>query len=127
FLGFQSDVVPLMHTCDLIAHTSTAPEPFGRVIIEGMLCQKPVVAAAAGGVVELIENGKTGWLFSPESSQQLAEVICHIKNHPDKVKKVAELAKIKAMQNFKLDSINQQISQILSEAYSKQQARGNRQ
>ena len=47
FLGFRSDIPQLMSLCDLIAHTSTAPEPFGRVIVEGMLCGKPVVAAAA--------------------------------------------------------------------------------
>ena len=39
FLGFRSDIVPLMHACDVVAHTSTAPEPFGRVIAEAMLCR----------------------------------------------------------------------------------------
>ena len=115
FLGFQSNIVPLMHACDLIAHTSTAPEPFGRVIIEAMLCRRPVVAAAAGGVVELIENGKTGWLFSPGNSQQLAEVICNIKKQTSDVKRITDLSKIKASQNFRLDLINQQISQLLSQ------------
>jgi len=51
-----------MTACDLVAHTSTVPEPFGRVIVEAMLCERPVVAAGAGGVVELVEPGKTGWL-----------------------------------------------------------------
>ncbi|PSN20046.1 glycosyltransferase family 1 protein, partial [filamentous cyanobacterium CCP5] len=45
FLGFRSDIPELMTACDLEVHTSTAPEPFGRVIVEGMLCQRPVVAA----------------------------------------------------------------------------------
>ena len=60
FLGFRADVCELMSACDLIAHTSTSPEPFGRVIVEAMLCQRPVVATAAGGVVELIESGLRG-------------------------------------------------------------------
>jgi glycosyltransferase involved in cell wall biosynthesis len=33
-----------------------ALEPFGRVIVEAMLSEKPVIAAAAGGAVELIEH-----------------------------------------------------------------------
>ncbi|NES25294.1 MAG: glycosyltransferase, partial [Symploca sp. SIO3E6] len=75
FLGFRSDIVSLMSVCDLIAHTSTAAEPFGRVIIEAMLCGKPVVAAQAGGAMELVETGKTGWLVTPNNPQQLAEII----------------------------------------------------
>lgn len=34
FLGFRSDIPQLMAACDLVAHTSTAPEPFGRVIVK---------------------------------------------------------------------------------------------
>ena len=115
FLGFQSDVVPLMHTCDLITHTSIAPEPFGRVIVEAMLCGRPVVAAAAGGVVELIEDGKTGWLFSLGNSQQLAEIIVNIKQKPEKAQKIADNSKSKAIQNFRLELINQQILRLLSQ------------
>ena len=48
FLGFRSDIPQLMSMCDLVVHTSTAPEPFGRVIVEAMLCGKPIIAAAAG-------------------------------------------------------------------------------
>jgi glycosyltransferase involved in cell wall biosynthesis len=63
FLGFQSDVANLMGACDVVAHTSTAPEPFGRVIVEAMLCEKPVIAAAAGGAAELITHGETGLVY----------------------------------------------------------------
>lgn len=55
FLGFRLDIMPLMTACDLITHTSTAPEPFGRVIIEAMSCGRLVVAAQDGGAVELVE------------------------------------------------------------------------
>jgi glycosyltransferase involved in cell wall biosynthesis len=119
FLGFQPDVVPLMHSCDLITHTSTTPEPFGRVIVEAMLCGRPVVGAASGGVLELIEDGKTGWLVAAGNSLQLAEVICAIKNQPEKAKTIADHSKIQASKNFRLDSINRQISQLLSQALSR--------
>jgi len=45
-----------MAACNLIAHTSIAPEPLGRVIVEAMLSEKPVVAAGAEGVVEIVQN-----------------------------------------------------------------------
>ncbi|MFM9158005.1 MAG: glycosyltransferase, partial [Dolichospermum sp.] len=75
FLGFRSDIPQLMTMCDLITHSSTAPEPFGRVIIEAMLCGKPVVAAEAGGVIELVENGINGFLVTPGKPEELAGVI----------------------------------------------------
>jgi glycosyltransferase involved in cell wall biosynthesis len=42
-----------------------APEPFGRVVAEAMLAGRPVVASAAGGVMEIVQDGKTGFLFEP--------------------------------------------------------------
>ncbi|MGK7902421.1 MAG: glycosyltransferase family 4 protein [Hormoscilla sp.] len=113
FLGFREDVVPLMAACDLVAHTSTAPEPFGRVIIEAMLCGRPVVAAAAGGVVELIEQDKTGWLVPPGNSQDLADAIGFCRQHPEKAMTIARQARMQASQSFHLSAINQQIDGLL--------------
>jgi glycosyltransferase involved in cell wall biosynthesis len=114
FLGFRSDIVPLMKACDLIAHTSTVPEPFGRVIVEAMLCERPIVAAAAGGVIELIEAEKTGWLFSPNNSQQLAQIITTCRNQPERAATMAHQARIQASQRFNLNTVNQQIAQLLN-------------
>lgn len=119
FLGFRSDIVPLMKACDLIAHTSTSPEPFGRVIVEAMLCGRPIVASAAGGVVELVETDKTGWLFSPGNSQQLAQIITTCRNQPEYTAAIADQAQIQANQRFELTAINQQISQLLYQVLEK--------
>src|SRR6478672_548661 len=113
FLGFRADVIPLMQACDLVAHTSTAPEPFGRVIVEAMLCGRPVVAAAAGGAVELIEVGKTGLLSSPGNSQELAQIIINCQNQPERSAAIAHQAQIQASHRFELASINEQISQLI--------------
>ncbi|NER20262.1 MAG: glycosyltransferase family 4 protein [Symploca sp. SIO1C2] len=118
FLGFRSDIVSLMTACDLIAHTSTAPEPFGRVIVEAMLCGKPVVAAEAGGAIELVETGKTGWLVTPGNPQQLAEVITTCRQQPEYVATIAKESQRQASQRFNLTNINQQINQLLGNLYS---------
>ncbi len=113
FLGFRSDVVPLMSACDLVAHTSTAPEPFGRVVVEAMLCGRPVVAAEAGGVVELVEHGRTGLLVPPGKPDLLAEAIAKCHNQPRLAATIARQARDTASQRFHLNTINQQISQLL--------------
>lgn len=119
FLGFRSDIVQLMSACDLVAHTSTAPEPFGRVIVEAMLCGRPVVAAEAGGAIELVEPGVTGWLVPPGEPQQLAAVIASCRNQPEHTATIAHRAQSQASQRFDLTTINQQIAQLLCRAVKK--------
>ena len=119
FLGFRSDVPQLMAACDLVAHTSTAPEPFGRVIVEAMLCGTPVVAAAAGGAMELVEPGKTGWLVPPGNPEKLATVIHQCDQQPEQAQKLARQAKLQASQKFELSMINQQIAQSLHQVVNR--------
>ena len=58
--GFRPDIPALMQLCDVVVHTSIAPEPFGRVIVEAMLAGRPVIASAAGGAKEIVEDGRSG-------------------------------------------------------------------
>lgn len=118
FLGFRSDIASLMAVCDLVAHTSTDPEPFGRVIVEAMLCGTPIVAAAAGGVLELIEPGKTGWLSPPGDVVKLAEIIQQCQNQPEQTISIAHQAHQSASQRFNLETTNQQIAQLLQQVIS---------
>jgi len=50
-------------------------EPFGRTIVEGMARGKIVVATNAGGASELVDDGKTGFLFERESVEDLAKTL----------------------------------------------------
>ena len=118
FLGFRSDISPLMTLCELVAHTSTAPEPFGRVIVEAMLCGTPIVAAAAGGVVELIEHGKTGWLMPPSDALKLADIIQQCQSQPERAIAISHQAQQSASQRFNLETTNQQIAHLLKQVVS---------
>ncbi|MBD2533942.1 glycosyltransferase family 4 protein [Nostoc flagelliforme FACHB-838] len=114
FLGFRSDIPQLMAACDLVAHTSTSPEPFGRVIVEAMLCGKPVVAAKAGGVMELVEHGHNGFLVTPGKPQELAQVIITCLQETEITATIANNARTTASERFDVAIINQQIAQLLS-------------
>ncbi|MDQ2768067.1 MAG: glycosyltransferase, partial [Gemmatimonadota bacterium] len=65
FLGFRSDVSVLMRAVDVLMHTSVTPEPFGRVIVEGMMAERPVIATAGGGASEIVKPGVTAWQVPP--------------------------------------------------------------
>jgi glycosyltransferase involved in cell wall biosynthesis len=47
-----------------------------------MAMARPVVAARVGQVEEVIEHGRTGWLYTPGDARQLAELIRLIANDP---------------------------------------------
>ncbi|OYD91300.1 glycosyl transferase family 1 [Nostoc sp. 'Peltigera membranacea cyanobiont' 213] len=117
FLGFRSDIPQLMAACNLVAHTSTSPEPFGRVIVEAMLCGKPVVAAKAGGVMELVEQGLNGFLVTPGEPQELAQVIITCLQETEITATIANNAKTTASRRFDVATINQQIAQLLSHRF----------
>ncbi len=119
FLGFRSDVVPLMTLCDLIAHTSTAAEPFGRVIVEAMLCRKPIIAAQEGGALEIVESGVNGWLVQPGDADQLAETIRHCRDHWDKTLMIAQQGQEHAKRRFSLTTTQQKIHQRLDQVIRK--------
>ncbi len=115
FLGFRHDIPLLMAACDLVAHTSTAPEPFGRVIVEAMLSGTPVVAAASGGAVELVEPGINGFLATPGNPQELTKVINTCLSDKQKTAAIAETARNTASQRFNVANIDRQIAQLLQE------------
>jgi glycosyltransferase involved in cell wall biosynthesis len=119
FLGFREDIPQLMAACDVVAHTSTAPEPFGRVIVEAMLCGKPVIAAEAGGAIELVEDGVSGFLVTPGNSAELAEVINTCVAEPGMIATMADRGRAIARQRFDIIKINQQIAHLLSQRFKK--------
>jgi N-acetyl-alpha-D-glucosaminyl L-malate synthase BshA len=62
FLGKQDDVESLLAVADLLLLPS-ADEAFGLAALEGLSCGVPVVATAVGGVPEVVDDGKNGFLL----------------------------------------------------------------
>jgi len=62
FLGKQDDVEALLAVADLTLLPS-ADEAFGLAALEGLSCGTPVIATAVGGVPEVVEDGKSGFLL----------------------------------------------------------------
>ncbi|HEX9990355.1 MAG TPA: glycosyltransferase family 4 protein [Chloroflexia bacterium] len=60
--GLRDDVPAVLNSFDVLAHLPVRPEPFGLVAIEAMSAGKSVVAAAMGGLTEIVRDGETGFL-----------------------------------------------------------------
>jgi glycosyltransferase involved in cell wall biosynthesis len=74
FLG-QIDCIPaFIGKLDVMVHT-TPHEPFGRVFLEGMAGERPIVATASGGAAEIIVDGVTGVLVPQGALDQMAAAL----------------------------------------------------
>lgn len=105
WLGFRQDIPALMKACDAIAHCSTAPEPFGRVIVEAQLAKRPAIATIGGGTNEIIEDGVTGLLIPPNDPQLLAKAIDQILGDRDATQIMVERAYTQAQTKFSIPSV----------------------
>jgi glycosyltransferase involved in cell wall biosynthesis len=70
FLGWV-DPATVYRSIDYVIVPSTWKEPFGRIVIEAYSYGVPVIAAATGGITELVNDGIEGFLFNPGDEQSL--------------------------------------------------------
>jgi glycosyltransferase involved in cell wall biosynthesis len=103
-----------MKAVDVVLHTSTAPEPFGRVIVEGMLARKPVIATRAGGAQEIVAHGETGLLVPPSSPNALARALQTLTADPSHAATLAQHGYEQAARRFSIDAMTEQLDRHLS-------------
>jgi glycosyltransferase involved in cell wall biosynthesis len=86
FLGFRDDALALLavaHVCVLPSHN----EGLGIVALEAQAAGCPLVAAAVGGIPEIVEHGVSGLLFQSGNVEQLSAMLArvlsdsHLRNH----------------------------------------------
>lgn len=77
FTGWSDDVPATMNAFDVVVHASRLPEPFGRVIVEGMAAGKPVVASLAGAGPEIVSED-AGKLVAPGDPDALASALAEL-------------------------------------------------
>lgn len=100
FTGFYPNVPRVMAAADVAVHSATEPEPFGRVIVEGMVAARPVIATNAGGVPEIIDDGVSGLLVPCGDVAAMADAMAYIHDHPAEAQALAEEGRRRAMERF---------------------------
>ena len=115
FLGFRDDIAVLMRAADVVVHTSTLPEPFGRVIVEGMLARRPVIATAAGGVGEILDDGRTGLLVPPGNEAAIAAAVQAMRADPARAAAIAAAGAAHARATFGLAAMVRGVRTVFDE------------
>lgn len=74
-VGEVDDFGAYLEGADVVLVPSDQPEPFGLVAIEAFARGRPVIASAAGGLLDIVTDGADGWLFPPGDAAALVAVL----------------------------------------------------
>ena len=89
-------------------------EGLGQTIIEAFLMEKPVIATNIGGIPELIEDGKTGFLIEAGNHDDLIKKINQVFDQPIVASNMSSKGKETMQENFNWDSIAKKFVLILN-------------
>ncbi|MBZ0155114.1 MAG: glycosyltransferase family 4 protein [Alphaproteobacteria bacterium] len=118
FTGFRDDVPGIVNALDVLLHASIEPEPFGRVLLEGMALSKPIVATAAGGVPEIIVQGETGLLVPMNDPDALANATLYFLSHPDAARKMGERGWRRLIEEFSGARVVREVERVYEEVFA---------
>ena len=99
YQGSQEDLARFYQASDLYIHAAKA-EAFGLVIAEAMACRLAVVATGVGGIPEVVDDGKTGYLVPPGDSEKMAARIAELLNDDELRQTMAENGYRKARDQY---------------------------
>ncbi len=108
FLGNQISIVELLSISDIFLLTSEI-ESFGLAVLEAMSCEVPVVSYNVGGLPEIVEENKTGYLVPFGNIEKMAEMSLALLQDESKHLEFSNNARLRAIHKFD--------SQIILEKY----------
>lgn len=101
FAGHHSDIPECLAAIDLAVVPSRS-EGFPMALIEQMAAGLPVVAAAVGGIPEIISDGINGVLVPPENPAELAAAVSRLLDDPVRSRTLADCA-AKSVEQFDVE------------------------
>jgi glycogen(starch) synthase len=102
FLGHvPAEAMPqLLQQFDVLLIPSIWPEPFSRMVLEGMIAGTVVVASATGGTTEIVRDGENGLLFAPGDVGALAGCLQRLAADPELRQRLARAGRQTVTERF---------------------------
>ena len=116
FAGFAPSAEAAFNEADVVVLSSIS-EGFPYSVVEAMLCAKPIVATAVGGVPEAIEG--CGIAVEPRNPSAMASALLELAGDPARSRRLGQAARAKASREFNLA----QCSAAYEDAYRRLAAR----
>ena len=92
--------------------SSSAYEGFGLTVAEAMACRLPVVAAAVGGVTELVDDGQTGTLVAVGASEAMGAAIASLAQDPSRRAAFGIAGRQRAVEQFSADRLARSFTEL---------------
>jgi glycosyltransferase involved in cell wall biosynthesis len=119
FTGYQQDPASFVNMMKLVIHASVLPEPFGMVVLEAMAQRKAVIGSRAGGVIEMVVEGVTGYTFPPGDSTTLSARIIELLDKPDRAVQMGQAGYERLISSFTLQRYMDEIHAAYREILGK--------
>ncbi len=101
FTGYKKEVKEYLKDFDIFVIPSNYPDPFPRSVIEAMAFELPSIGfKGAGGIVESIDDGVTGFLCDPGDVAQLGDYILELVKDVDLRNKMGVAGRKRVKDNF---------------------------
>jgi len=118
FAGFQQEVAQIIAAFD-VAVLPSLFEGMGRVLLEAMAMEKPVVASRVGGIPDLVEHGVNGYLVSPGNVREIEHALFTILDDPVLAKRMGKEGREKITSRFSAATMVDSIERIYRELLSR--------
>lgn len=116
---FRKDIDTFYREADIVVVPSRFAEPMGRMAIEAMAWQRPTIVANHGGLSELVDHGRTGLVFEPNSYIDLSKQMTNILDNFELRNKIRETGREEAIKRFSAEQHLHNIRSVYQNLISK--------
>ena len=109
--GFRTDVLGCIKSFDLFVMSSVT-EGLGTSLLDAMACARPIVATAAGGIPEIVEDGVNGLLVPPRDAHALADAMVRALNDESMRRRMGAAGLARVRERFTVERMVSQTADI---------------
>ena len=102
--GFRTDAPALYRASDVFVMPSTKREGLSRAVIEAMASKTVAIVTNVGGLPEIVEEGKSGYIIQPQDPKALGEAIMKLVQNPSQKETMAKAAQERIKTKFNIDT-----------------------
>lgn len=117
FLGHRDEIPSLLAATDLFVLPSRS-EAFPNALLEAMAAGLPAIATAVGGVLEVVEDDRTGVLVEPEKPAVLARALIGLMRDRDRAARLGRAARAAMRERYSLRSMVQRLEDLYTTAFA---------
>jgi glycosyltransferase involved in cell wall biosynthesis len=104
----------MLSAMDVVVHASLR-EGLARVLVQALLCAKPVVSYDVDGAAEVIDDGITGRLILPESVKELADAVVDLIANPEHAAQMARTGRSRCQERFRAETMVRELEKVYRE------------